>query len=97
MIARASRALGYETLFPIGIDRNGLPVERYVETTYKIQMRSQDREKFIDLCAHALDELEDEMVELMKREGLSSNFANKYRTEGEGYRKLAQRTFIVLS
>ena len=58
MIARTSRALGYETLFPIGIDRNGLPVERYVETTYKIEMRSQDREKFIELCAHALDELE---------------------------------------
>ena len=96
MIARASRALGYETLFPIGIDRNGLPVERYVETTYKIQMRSQDREKFIELCAHALDELEAEMVALMKREGLSPNFANKYRTDGEGYRKLTQRTFIEL-
>src|SRR3989475_247741 len=96
MIARTSRALGYETLFPIGIDRNGLPVERYVETTYKIEMRSQDREKFIELCAHALDELEAEMVGLMKREGLSSNFANKYRTDGEDYRKLTQRTFIEL-
>ena len=96
MIARTSRALGYETLFPIGIDRNGLPVERYVETTYKIEMRSQDREKFIELCAHALDELEVEMVGLMKREGLSPNFANKYRTDGEDYRKLTQRTFIEL-
>jgi valyl-tRNA synthetase len=96
MIARTSRALGYETLFPIGIDRNGLPVERYVETTYKIKMRSQDREKFIELCAHALDELEAEMVGLMKREGLSPNFANKYRTDGEAYRRLTQRTFIEL-
>src|SRR5437660_135336 len=59
-------------------------------------MRSQDREKFIELCAHALDELEAEMVGLMKREGLSSNFANKYRTDGEDYRKLTQRTFIEL-
>ncbi|HVH14093.1 MAG TPA: class I tRNA ligase family protein, partial [Candidatus Angelobacter sp.] len=81
MIARTSRALGYEALFPIGIDRNGLPVERYVETTYKIQMRSQDREKFIELCSHALDELEAEMVGLMRREGLSPNFADKYRTD----------------
>jgi len=96
MIARTSRALGYETLFPIGIDRNGLPVERYVETTYKIEMRSQDREKFIELCAHALDELEAEMVGLMKREGLSPNFASKYRTDGEAYRELTQRTFIEL-
>lgn len=96
MIARTSRALGYETLFPIGIDRNGLPVERYVETTYKIEMRSQDREKFIELCAHALDELEAEMVGLMKREGLSPNFANKYRTDEEDYRRLTQSTFIEL-
>ena len=96
MIARTSRALGCETLFPIGIDRNGLPVERYVETTYKIQMRSQDREKFIELCAHALDELEAEMVGLMKREGLSPDFASKYRTDGEQYRTLTQRTFIEL-
>src|SRR6266540_744500 len=55
MIARAARMMGHETFFPIGIDRNGLPVERYVETTYKIDMRSQDRQKFIDYCAHALD------------------------------------------
>jgi len=96
MIARTSRALGYETLFPIGIDRNGLPVERYVETTYKIEMRSQDRKKFIELCEHTLDELEAEMVGLMRREGLSPNFANKYRTDTEDYRRLTQRTFIEL-
>src|SRR5260370_13284146 len=43
MMARESRALGYETLFPIGIDRNGLPVERYVDTTYTIQIPSHHR------------------------------------------------------
>jgi valyl-tRNA synthetase len=96
MIARTARAMGFETLFPIGIDRNGLPVERYVETTYKIDMRSQDREKFIEYCAHALDELEGEMVGLMKREGLSPNFSAKYRTDGEAFRRLTQMTFIDL-
>src|SRR2546422_4411827 len=94
MIARASRAFGYETLFPIGIDRNGLPVERYVETTYKIEMRSQDREKFIELCEHTLDDLEAEMVGLMRREGLSPNFANKYITDKEDYPRVNQRTLI---
>ena len=96
MIARAARMMGYETMFPIGIDRNGLPVERYVETTYKIDMRSQDREKFIEYCAHALDDLEQEMVELMMRVGLSPDFQKKYRTDGELYRRLTQATFITL-
>jgi valyl-tRNA synthetase len=88
--------MGHETLFPIGIDRNGLPVERYVETTYKIDMRSQDREKFIEYCANALDDLEEEMLGLMKRAGLSPEFENKYRTDGEAYRRLTQSTFIDL-
>jgi valyl-tRNA synthetase len=88
--------MGHETFFPIGIDRNGLPVERYVETTYKIDMRSQDRKKFIDYCAHALDDLEEEMLGLMKRAGLSPEFENKYRTDGDAYRKLTQSTFITL-
>ena len=96
MIARTARMMDYETLFPIGIDRNGLPVERYVETTYKIDMRSQDRAKFIDYCAHALDDLEAEMVDLMKRVGLSPDFGKKYRTDGEEYRRLTQTTFIAL-
>ncbi|HYY91398.1 MAG TPA: valine--tRNA ligase [Candidatus Dormibacteraeota bacterium] len=96
MIARSARMMGHETFFPIGIDRNGLPVERYVETTYKIDMRSQDRKKFIDYCAHALDDLEEEMLGLMKRAGLSPEFENKYRTDGDAYRKLTQSTFITL-
>jgi valyl-tRNA synthetase len=96
MIARTARMMGNETLFPIGIDRNGLPVERYVETTYKIDMRSQDREKFIEYCAHALDDLEQEMVELMTRVGMSPDFQKKYRTDGEQYRQLTQATFIAL-
>ena len=96
MIARTARMMDYETLFPIGIDRNGLPVERYVETTYKIDMRSQDRARFIDYCSHALDDLESEMVDLMKRVGLSPDFTKKYRTDGEEYRRLTQTTFIAL-
>src|SRR3989304_534421 len=31
MIARTARMLNFETFFPIGIDRNGLPVELYNE------------------------------------------------------------------
>lgn len=96
MIARTARMLGYEVYFPIGIDRNGLPVELYTEKTYNVSLRTVSREKFIELCSHALDELEAEMISIMKRMGLSGDFEHYYRTDSEEYRKLTQATFIEL-
>ena len=96
MIARTSRMLGYEVYFPIGIDRNGLPVELYTEKMYGVSMKDVSREKFIELCSHALDDLEKEMIWIIKRMGLSGDFENYYRTDSEEYRKLTQATFIEL-
>jgi valyl-tRNA synthetase len=96
MIARTARMLGYEVLFPIGIDRNGIPVELYVERTYKVSMRSVPRKEFIELCSKALDELEAEMLSIMRRMGLSADFENHYRTDSPEYRALTQKTFIKL-
>jgi len=96
MIARTARMSGRPVYFPIGIDRNGLPVELYVERTYKLSIRDTPRERFIELCSHALDDLESEMIWIMKRMGLSGDFENYYRTDSEEYRKLTQATFIEL-
>src|SRR2546428_7256934 len=96
MIARTSRMMGYNVLFPLGIDRNGLPVEIYTEKKYKIVMRKTDREKFLELCAHALDDLEHEMIQIMKTLGISGNFEEYYRTDSNQYRALTQSTFIHL-
>src|SRR5229473_2847947 len=96
MIARTARMSGYNVLFPIGIDRNGLPVEIYTEKKYKIVMRKTDREKFLELCAHALDDLEGEMIQIMKTLGISGNFEEYYRTDSKEFRALTQSTFIYL-
>ena len=88
--------MGYEVLFPIGIDRNGLPVELYTEKTLGISIRTTPREKFIEACKHALDDLEAEMIEIMKTMGMSGDFENHYRTDTEEYRRLTQSTFIEL-
>ena len=96
MIARTGRMLGNPVLFPIGIDRNGLPVELFTENKYKVKMREIPREKFIELCRTALDGLESEMIETMKNIGLSGDYAGKYRTDQEEYRRLTQSTFIEL-
>jgi len=96
MIARTARMQGFETYFPIGIDRNGVPVEKYTEKKYGIKLQETPREKFIELCKIALDDVEAEMIEIMKAMGMSCDFENYYRTDEEEYRKLTQATFITL-
>ena len=96
MIARTGRLLGNNVLFPIGIDRNGLPVEIYTEKKHKIRMRSMDRQKFLDLCKVALDDLEKEMIDIMKALGLSGDFEKYYRTDSDEYRAMTQNTFLKL-
>jgi valyl-tRNA synthetase len=96
MIARTARMSGKNVLFPIGIDRNGLPVEMYTEKKYNIRMRETERGEFLKLCATALDDLEAEMIQIMTNLGLSGNFSEYYRTDSEEYRTLTQLTFIDL-
>jgi len=96
MIARTARMNGKNVYFPIGIDRNGLPVELYTEKKHDIRMRETERGKFLGLCKDALNDLEAEMIQIMKSLGLSCDFDNYYRTDSEEYRILTQSTFIEL-
>lgn len=96
MIARTARMEGKNVYFPLGIDRNGLPVEFYTEKKHGIRMRETERNKFLELCREALDDLEAEMIQIMKNLGISGNFSEYYRTDSEQYRSLTQSTFIEL-
>ena len=59
-------------------------------------MQETERSKFLELCKSSLDDLEAEMLKIMKSLGLSGNFSNYYRTDSEEYRILTQSTFIEL-
>lgn len=96
MIARSANMKGYNVFFPIGIDRNGLPVEIYTEKKHKIKAHQIPREEFLNLCRHALDDLESEMIHIMKQMGISGDLKKYYRTDSEEYRSLTQSTFIDL-
>lgn len=97
MMARYFRLKGYNILFPMGLDRNGLPVEIEVERLYNIKAREMDREQFINLCKEHLDRLEEDLIFLAKRLGIGAEYYScLYRTDSEEYRALTQATFIEL-
>src|ERR671933_2618251 len=90
MIARVARSKGFKVIFPIGIDRNGIPVEIYTEKKYKIRMRNTDRKEFLKLCQQTLDETEKEFIEILKSLGISANFKETFHTDSIEYRTLTQ-------
>ena len=96
MIARVAKSNGFRVIFPIGIDRNGIPVEIYTEKKYKIRMRNMDRKEFLKLCQQTLDETEKEFIEILKSLGISANFKETFHTDSIEYRTLTQSTFIEM-
>ena len=55
VFARSMRMAGYNVLFPMGLDRNGINIEKTVEKKYNKSLHEFDREEFIDLCRKEID------------------------------------------
>ena len=103
MIARFKRMSGYNVLFPLGLDRNGLPIEVAAEKKFNISVSETPREKFIWLCKKMLEQSSLESLESFYKLGHSYNSwkpgekpGDMYYTDSYSYRALTQATFIEL-
>ncbi len=101
--ARFKRMTGHNVLFPLGLDRNGLPIEMAAEKKFKVSLKDVTREEFIRLCEKMLEESSLASIESFLRLGISFNswevgkeLGDIYLTDSEEYRTLTQSTFIDL-
>lgn len=95
-VVRYKRMQGYRVFYPMGFDDNGLPTERYVEQTYKINKKKISRKEFRELCLKETRAGAKTYEELWRTLGLSVDWRLHYSTINDHCRKTSQTSFIDL-
>jgi len=103
MIARYKRMQGFKLIFPLGLDRNGLPIEMEAEKKFKISVLKTPRKEYLEKCKEILETYSNETQKSFRQIGISfsswdnyDKIGGMYNTDSPQYRQLTQKTFIDL-
>ncbi|MBI4116445.1 valine--tRNA ligase [Candidatus Pacearchaeota archaeon] len=101
--ARYKRMKGFSVVFPLGLDRNGLPIEIGAEKKFGVSPFKVSRGEFLKYCERLLNETSVETMSSFSKLGISftsyrqgNHIGAVYMTDSPDYRKLTQATFIEL-
>jgi len=104
MFSRYHRMLGETVIFPLGLDRNGLPIEVAAEKKFNVRLHALPREDAVGYCEKILEMTSSESVSSFEQLGCSFTSwdfhtgkpGEAYMTDNPAYRSLTQDTFIEL-
>ncbi len=94
--ARYKRMRGYNVIFPLCFDVNGIPIEERVEKLHGVSPRDIGRIEFNRLCGEFADKNIREMTRQFRILGESMDDTYYYQTNAPYYRRLTQISFIRL-
>ena len=94
VLARYFRLSGHNLYYPFGMDDNGLPTERLVETELGIKGSDLPRNVFIQKCLNTVDQYHQKYRDLWQSLGFSVDWRLEYSTISPEIRTLSQKNFI---
>jgi len=95
-IVRYKRMKGYNVLYPMGFDDNGLPTERYVEKKYNIDKSKITRHEFVKLCLEETKIGSQNYKRLWTDLGISVDWSKTYSTIDPLCQRFSQWSFLEL-
>lgn len=95
-IARYKRMKGFDVVYPIGFDDNGLPTERLVEKELGVKAKDLQKEDFLNKCHSIIEKCESEFKDLFQAIDLSCDWDLKYQTISNTSTIMAQMSFLDL-
>jgi valyl-tRNA synthetase len=96
IVVRFHRMCGRRVFYPMGFDDNGLPTERFVEQTHRIDKAKTSRAAFRALCLEETARGARAYETLWRSLGLSVDWDLRYSTIDAHCRRTAQWSFLDL-